>query len=272
MHNPTLVAFTLLRASRQTHRPTFSVLRRHNTTRTLKLVVGERPLLYGWGSRTALPHGTRTAEGMPAEAVLSPSPLFEEGSDRDTLGVITHIAAGWAHSLVAFKSEATGASCIRAVGLNMSGQLGKFYLLVGGNESIRFIPDASSSPPYFRVTSGIGSRSTEGHEEGAVRELPDNAEVMALSCGREHSMILMSLQDGTSALYACGNAMYGQLGLGTSKIDVPGLAARIVYEDVLRRVGGYEGRIGAVACGMDHTVFLTGMRWREGFDWRRWGA
>lgn len=53
--------------------------------------------------------------------------------------------------------------------------------------------------------------------------------------------------------------MYGQLGIGRSKHDTDPVAigARL-YEDLPKRVDGYEGCIMEVTCGLDHTVLSTG--------------
>ncbi|KAF9349606.1 Williams-Beuren syndrome chromosome region 16 protein [Mortierella sp. NVP85] len=112
-----------------------------------------------------------------------------------------YLGAGTSHYLIGFSNEN---DCSMLVGgMNNSGQLGN------------------------------GTKS-EGITHSSIK--PGNFEILALACGREHSMILVkdgkfpssppSLSPspaqtpslpGKTALYAFGNSMYGQLGLSISK-------------------------------------------------------
>jgi alpha-tubulin suppressor-like RCC1 family protein len=61
---------------------------------------------------------------------------------------------------------------------------------------------------------------------------------------------------GRTKLFSFGNNMYGQLGTGKSKQDSP--VAEQVLETTPVQVGGIDGNITHIACGLDNTVLATG--------------
>ncbi|KAF9130834.1 Williams-Beuren syndrome chromosome region 16 protein [Mortierella sp. 14UC] len=174
----------------------------------------------------------------------------------------TRIAAGASHRLIALSGE--GEAGVLGEGMNHSGQLGN------GTRG---------------DTSTFSAIDTSGMD------------VLAVACGREHSMLLMRPQDeeayylsetlaneesGSSAdgsttasmppkkeapktlLFGFGNSMYGQLGLGGSK-DTFGKelagqqVAGFVFEPspTVVELPDPEENVVQVQCGLDHTVLRT---------------
>ncbi|KAF9166485.1 Williams-Beuren syndrome chromosome region 16 protein [Actinomortierella ambigua] len=180
--------------------------------------------------------------------------VFESSSvqtqgDRKTL-----VAAGASHRLIALRGE-DEAGLIGA-GMNFSGQLG-----IGKRDDLE----------------AFGAVDTSGMN------------VLQIACGREHSMLLAQIDDelqaaptpaGTSAstpsatqesktlktaLFAFGNSMYGQLGLGASKDTLTKMrgeeehVAGFVYEPspTLVQLEDPNENVLQVVCGLDHTVLRT---------------
>ncbi|KAK3836222.1 MAG: regulator of chromosome condensation 1/beta-lactamase-inhibitor protein II [Linnemannia gamsii] len=170
----------------------------------------------------------------------------------------TRIAAGASHRLIALSGE--GEAGVLGEGINHSGQLGN------GTRG---------------DTSTFSAIDTSGMD------------VLAVACGREHSMLLMRPQDeeayylsetlanedanpssnapappnkapAKTLLFGFGNSMYGQLGLGGSKDtlarefagqQVPGF----VFEPSPTAVElpDPEENVVQVQCGLDHTILRT---------------
>ncbi|KAG0288161.1 Williams-Beuren syndrome chromosome region 16 protein [Linnemannia gamsii] len=171
----------------------------------------------------------------------------------------TRIAAGASHRLIALSGE--GESGVLGEGMNHSGQLGN------GTRG---------------DTSTFSAIDTSGMD------------VMAVACGREHSMVLMRPQDeeafhlsetlaneessstetfvpatpkaGTTKtlLFGFGNSMYGQLGLGGSKDTLAKEfagqpVAGFVFEPspTAIELPDPEENVVQVQCGLDHTILRT---------------
>ncbi|KAI7826905.1 regulator of chromosome condensation 1/beta-lactamase-inhibitor protein II [Gamsiella multidivaricata] len=159
----------------------------------------------------------------------------------------TRIAAGASHRLIALSGD--GEAGVLGGGMNHSGQLG------GGSRDNE---------------STFSAIDTTGME------------ILAVACGREHSMLLAKEQDIDSAdskqsseatasgaskktmLFGFGNSMYGQLGLGGSK-DTFGKeligeqVAGFVFEPSPTQVQLLDPNenVVQVECGLDHTVLRT---------------
>ncbi|KAF9930071.1 Williams-Beuren syndrome chromosome region 16 protein [Linnemannia zychae] len=170
----------------------------------------------------------------------------------------TRIAAGASHRLIALSGE--GEAGVLGEGMNHSGQLGN--------------GTRGETPTFSAIdTSGM--------------------DVLAVSCGREHSMILMQPQDQEAyylsetlakeeshesiapltppnpttpktLLFGFGNSMYGQLGLGGSKDtlakELSGQqVAGFVFEPspTVIELPDPEENVVQVQCGLDHTVLMT---------------
>ncbi|CAO3619255.1 unnamed protein product [Cunninghamella echinulata] len=84
--------------------------------------------------------------------------------------------------------------------------------------------------------------------------IDSTSRVHKLACGREHSHIVLRGTENDQ-LYSIGNNMYGQLGLGKSKLTHPGF---FVTQSQPQQLHGYQGsRITNIVCGLDNTVFTT---------------
>ncbi|KAI9263200.1 regulator of chromosome condensation 1/beta-lactamase-inhibitor protein II [Phascolomyces articulosus] len=166
--------------------------------------------VYGWGNVHALPLTTHTEN----EVFTKPVQL-DNRPDYALQGSVTHIAAGWGHSLLATEGKQ-----VYGFGLNRCGQSG------GG---------------------------------GLVFDCQKNtSSIQQLACGREHSHIITREEDGgqttaTTRLYSFGNNMYGQLGLGKSKDTHPGTFVMQTRPQLVETCMN----ITDIACGLDHTVFVT---------------
>ncbi|KAG9351854.1 hypothetical protein JZ751_023105 [Albula glossodonta] len=76
---------------------------------------------------------------------------------------------------------------------------------------------------------------------------PQETRVVQVSCGRAHSLVLTD----SEGVFSLGNNAYGQCG-------------RKIVEDeiysgshVIHKIEGFESRVTQVACGQDHSLFLT---------------
>jgi alpha-tubulin suppressor-like RCC1 family protein len=131
---------------------------------------------------------------------------------------------------------------------------------------------------------GNGTRSEE-ITHSSIK--PGDFEILVLACGREHSMILVkdrkfpspaSLSPssdqtspaGKTALYAFGNSMYGQLGIGVSKDTLSSKSSYSIDSGLVFKASPTKVELSdpsenvvQVQCGLDHTVLLTGNKQRH---------
>ncbi|KAI9490967.1 regulator of chromosome condensation 1/beta-lactamase-inhibitor protein II [Zychaea mexicana] len=182
------------------------------------------PTLYGWGNRKALPLTACTENDVflkPVRLDIRPEYALPQES------VITHIAAGWGHSLLA-----TDAKRVYGFGLSRCGQAG----------------ESEGGGLVFECPAA------DDHRDIQIRQL---------ACGREHSHIVTTSQQQhqqgnrhgqETQLYSFGNNMYGQLGLGKSKETHPGT---FVMQTRPQAVETCMMNITDIACGLDHTVFVA---------------
>ncbi|CAG8558725.1 7867_t:CDS:2 [Acaulospora morrowiae] len=194
----------------------------------------QRKLLFYWGSVGSKinTHGT-LLETSTSPRLLNLVKLVKTRIEIDGIEDVrvTHIASGWAHSLIAFKlkpHENKEIAKVFSFGLNSSGQLGH------------------------------GTTNDYNFNDGFVEGLPSNYTVHSLNCGRLHSFILFSKENGKNDLFGFGCTMYGQLGFGESKQDFfYDENPKLVCFSKPRRVNSIEENIVQVACGFDHTILLT---------------
>ncbi|KAI8970324.1 regulator of chromosome condensation 1/beta-lactamase-inhibitor protein II [Mycotypha africana] len=185
----------------------------------------KRPVLYGWGHSYALP----LRKGHMDRVFTKPTRLESEEDyalDKND-SIVTHVAAGWGHSLIA-----TDHHQVHSFGLNQSGQLGR---------------------PCPAPTATVFS----------ARQWKEDARVQFLACGREHSHIVVQDKAKDTQLYSFGNNMFGQLGLGKDKHTAA--SGESVRQDTPQLVP-FGTAIQQITCGLDHTIFATedevyGMGW-----------
>ncbi|KAG9290335.1 hypothetical protein G9A89_007066 [Geosiphon pyriformis] len=207
----------------------------HNISRFFSTHTPLYQYLFAWGTLPSF-------SGEPSQQTVSTVPkLLDLGhlistdlttEEKKSLK-ITQLAAGWAHSLIAFKYgkglEKTG---IFSMGLNTSGQL------------------------------GLGKISKNGFQKGIIKTLPNDKEVRALACGRLHSFVLLSGNDGKKEVYGFGDNMYGQLGLDKNK-DYVGFENEFQLNNVCEplpcglNIPAPSDHVRQITCGLDHTILLT---------------
>ncbi|CAG8494626.1 10596_t:CDS:2 [Diversispora eburnea] len=176
--------------------------------------------LFYWGSVGSSVNTQKT----PFETTTSPQLLNFTDLDIE----ITHIASGWAHSLIAFKFKET--TKVFSLGLNSSGQLG--HCTINDN--------------YFNY--------------GQIEEgLPPNFKVHSLSCGRLHSFILLSKGNNNEKrdLYGFGNSIHGQLGFG-KQVLINDENPKFICFPTPQLVDSIKENVTQLACGFDHTILLMG--------------
>ncbi|KAF9357621.1 Williams-Beuren syndrome chromosome region 16 protein [Mortierella sp. AD094] len=212
-----------------------------------------RSLLHG----SALKSGALRCSQFHSSAWFAKASVVEWGYGSEDMTVFesssiisqgpnrTRIAAGASHRLIALSGE--GEAGVIGGGMNHSGQLG------------------SGTRDDEKTFSAI---DTSGME------------ILAVACGREHSMLLAREEGqndggstssvasspslGKTLLFGFGNSMYGQLGLGGSK-DTLGqefagqAVAGFVFEPSPTEVKLVDPNenVAHVECGLDHTVLLT---------------
>jgi len=171
------------------------------------------------GSPTSnLTNYTKNGIGTVADSELALTIPLEIMSSTRSI----EVTSGAAHSLLAFKSN-----MVYSFGLNQSGQLG-----------IRRISEPKDTPQ-------------------PVIPLGDFRSIKNISCGREHSAILLN-ENGKAKLYMFGNSMYGQLGLGYDKLHPRVSTERFVTMATPSLLNLPNNEIPfRVECGMDHTAVLT---------------
>lgn len=76
---------------------------------------------------------------------------------------------------------------------------------------------------------------------------PQETRVLQVACGRAHSLILT---DG-EGVFSLGNNAYGQCGRKVVEDEVYRESRRV------HRMQDFDGRVVQVACGQDHSLFLT---------------
>uniref|UniRef100_W5KJE7 RCC1 like n=1 Tax=Astyanax mexicanus TaxID=7994 RepID=W5KJE7_ASTMX len=74
---------------------------------------------------------------------------------------------------------------------------------------------------------------------------PQETRVLQVSCGRAHSLVLTDSEG-----FSIGNNVYGQCGRKIVENEVYG-------SHLVHKIEGFESRVVQVACGQDHSLFLT---------------
>ncbi|KAI9013814.1 regulator of chromosome condensation 1/beta-lactamase-inhibitor protein II [Phycomyces nitens] len=195
--------------------------------------------VYGWGQTQALPlHFDEERDDVYTTPVRLDT-LPDYAIDKSQ--AISHIAAGWAHSLIGTQSHVYG------FGLNRSGQLGhapdtsitmalgqsKLKHLACGREHSHIVTEESRSTSLYSFGNsmygqlGVGKSKysrpgTLVSEESPVKVQGYQGKVTDIVCGLDHTIF----STDHSSIYAMGWGSDGQLGLGlsfTGDKDVPSL-------------------------------------------------
>ncbi|XP_044904143.1 RCC1-like G exchanging factor-like protein isoform X4 [Felis catus] len=76
---------------------------------------------------------------------------------------------------------------------------------------------------------------------------PQDTQVLQVSCGRAHSLILTDRE----GVFSMGNNSYGQCGRNVVEDEIYSESHRVT------RLQDFEGQVVQVVCGQDHSLFLT---------------
>ncbi|XP_049331879.1 RCC1-like G exchanging factor-like protein isoform X2 [Astyanax mexicanus] len=76
---------------------------------------------------------------------------------------------------------------------------------------------------------------------------PQETRVLQVSCGRAHSLVLTD----SEGVFSIGNNVYGQCGRKIVENEV------YSGSHLVHKIEGFESRVVQVACGQDHSLFLT---------------
>ncbi|KAL0095683.1 regulator of chromosome condensation 1/beta-lactamase-inhibitor protein II [Phycomyces blakesleeanus] len=218
--------------------------------------------VYGWGHTHALP---LKFDEERDDAYTTPTRL-DTLSDYaiDNSEAVSHIAAGWAHSLIGTQSQVYG------FGLNRSGQLGhgpdtlvtmslgkaNLKQLACGREHSHIVTEEQNSTSLYSFGNsmygqlGIGKSKYTRPGTLSLEEFPVKVEgyqgaVTDIACGLDHTIF----STDHNSLYAMGWGSDGQLGLAptfTGDKDVPSL---------LPRLG--DSKIKLLSGSTDFTLMLT---------------
>ncbi|KAK2828412.1 hypothetical protein Q5P01_019446 [Channa striata] len=143
----------------------------------------------------------------------------------ETAEQITSAACGYGFTLIA--SSTKDSSKLWGMGLNKDSQLGFQRTQESRHRSYEFVLEPS--PVALPLVEPLQTR------------------VVQVACGRAHSLVLTD-QEG---VFSLGNNAYGQCG------------RRIVEDEVysgshiVHKIEGFSSKVVQVACGQDHSLFLT---------------
>ncbi|KAJ2714825.1 hypothetical protein H4R19_001526 [Coemansia spiralis] len=175
------------------------------------------------------PHGLER-HACASPTYLSPNRLFGVPAASDVR--VQAIGAGVRHALVAAEvsTDAGPQTLLAGIGLNRCWQLGKPR------------SGASADDTSLPVVTDI---------EGSI---------VQISCGREHSAMIVRRHNGQRRVVVCGSSAFGQVGLIPDRSDGAGCSPP---RTGLCDVEGLDEQLGAgeapvkVQCGLDHTAILT---------------
>ncbi|KAF7723284.1 hypothetical protein EC973_002130 [Apophysomyces ossiformis] len=219
--------------------------------RSLQTVAPSK-LLYGWGQAQALPLSKTNRVYTEPVCLNHQADYALNGSD------ISHVAAGWGHSLISTRSH------VHAFGLNRSGQLGcdnHTVITLGENTTTKFlacgrehshvvIEDGASSlysfgnNMYGQLGLGKCKATSPGKlvKEDRPRKVSGyEGSVRHIVCGLDHTVFATEC-----AVYAMGWGADGQLGLDkawSADVNIP-------------KPLQLDPKIKRLACSTDYTLAL----------------
>ncbi|KAJ2794886.1 hypothetical protein H4R20_006073, partial [Coemansia guatemalensis] len=182
-------------------------------------------------TKTAMEHDySMETHASAAPVQISPQRLFETTPDTDIR--ISAVGAGMRHALIASEivEDSEPRTLLVGFGLNRCYQLGRPWSnRSAANSGISMITEISGS-------------------------------VSQISCGREHSAMVVRQRDGQQRVLVCGSNAFGQLGLASEKKAED---ERVLQRSTLCDLDELDKILDAgeipvkVQCGLDHTVILT---------------
>ncbi|MBN3308988.1 RCC1L protein, partial [Amia calva] len=143
----------------------------------------------------------------------------------ETFERISSAACGYGFTLLASRTQ--DLSKVWGMGLNTDSQLG-FQ---------RSQHDRNTSYDYVLEPSPVA----------LPLERPQETRVVQVSCGRAHALVLTD----SEGVFSLGNNAYGQCGRAVVPGEIYGSSHRV------HRLQGFHCRVVQVACGQDHSLFLT---------------
>uniref|UniRef100_A0A667XFN1 RCC1 like n=2 Tax=Myripristis murdjan TaxID=586833 RepID=A0A667XFN1_9TELE len=143
----------------------------------------------------------------------------------ETEGQISSAACGYGFTLMA--SSTKDVTKLWGMGLNKDSQLGFQRTQHSRHKSYDYVLEPSP------VALPLGN--------------PLQTRVLQVACGRAHSLVLTD-QEG---VFSMGNNAYGQCGRQIVEDEV------YSGSHVIHKIEGFSGRVIQVACGQDHSLFLT---------------
>lgn len=143
----------------------------------------------------------------------------------DTEQKISSAACGYGFTLLA--SNSRDLTKLWGMGLNKDSQLGFQRTQHDRHKSYDYVLEAS--PVSLPLVN------------------PQETRVLQVSCGRAHSLVLTD----SEGVFSMGNNAYGQCGRKIVEDEV------YSGSHVVHKIEGFDSRVTQVACGQDHSLFLT---------------
>ncbi|EHB17074.1 Williams-Beuren syndrome chromosomal region 16 protein-like protein [Heterocephalus glaber] len=190
--------------------------------------VGERAArtdrIFVWGFSFSGALGAPTFAGSANTQCWNPGPL-QSGDPAGTLFQISSAACGYGFTLLASRTK--DVTKVWGMGLNKDSQL-------GFHQSRK---DKTRGYEYVLEPSPVA----------LPLDRPQETRVLQVACGRAHSLILTDRE----GVFSMGNNAYGQCGRKVVEDEVYSESHRV------HRMQYFDGQVVQVACGQDHSLFLT---------------
>ncbi|KAG2459625.1 RCC1L protein, partial [Polypterus senegalus] len=138
---------------------------------------------------------------------------------------ISSAACGYGFTLLSSKTQ--DLNKVWGMGLNKDSQLGFQSSQRDRSQSYEYVLEPSPVPLPL--------------------EKPQKSKVTQVACGRAHSLVLTDAE----GVFSLGNNAYGQCGRKIVEDEV------YSGSHVIHKVQGFDSRVVQVACGQDHSLFLT---------------
>ncbi|XP_006889726.1 PREDICTED: Williams-Beuren syndrome chromosomal region 16 protein [Elephantulus edwardii] len=164
--------------------------------------------------------GSEPGAGLRPRRRIQPVPYRLELDQK-----ISSAACGYGFTLLSSKTK--DITKVWGMGLNKDSQLGFHQSRKNKGRGYEYVLEPSPIPLPL--------------------ERPQETTVQQVSCGRAHSLILTD----SEGVFSMGNNSYGQCGRKVVEDEVYSGSHKI------HRMQDFEGQVVQVACGQDHSLFLT---------------